>query len=79
MKKLFNLLGVALISSTLFWTMPAMAQSVGNPAVTEETIMDDDDDDSGKWGWLGLLGLLGLYGLKRRDDDRRTSGTNPNR
>ncbi|MFN2440180.1 MAG: WGxxGxxG family protein [Chitinophagaceae bacterium] len=73
MKKITKFIAVAIFSSTLFLSYPAMAQNTDNTTTTADR---NDDNDMGKWGLAGLLGLLGLLGLKRRDDDRPRTTTN---
>lgn len=72
MKKISNVFAVLLITATLGFSTPVIAQDNDRDR-TESTRTagddDEDDGDSGKWGLAGLLGLLGLLGLKRRDDD----------
>jgi MYXO-CTERM domain-containing protein len=80
MKKVTRIFTVLLITASLGFMQPAIAQTGDGGATTTRTAGDDDDDDdgdSGKIGLAGLLGLLGLLGLKRkdRDDDRHRSTT----
>lgn len=77
MKTLTKIFGIVILSSTLLFTMPVMAQNAGNDATTTTgTTHDNEHDDSGKWGLLGLLGLAGLLGLRRKDDDRNRTTIN---
>jgi MYXO-CTERM domain-containing protein len=76
MKKFVKVLGIALLSSTLFISSPSMAQGGDNTSTTTSDTRHDNDD-TGKWGLAGLLGLLGLLGLRKKDDDRsRITTTN---
>jgi len=69
MKKITKIFAIAMLSSSLLLTVPAIAQD-GDRNVTRVDTRDDDNDDNSKWGLAGLLGLLGLLGLKRNDDRR---------
>jgi hypothetical protein len=64
---------IAVLGALLFTvSAPAVAQTT-DPATGAPT--EENDGDEGRWGLLGLLGLAGLLGMKRRDDDRRNTGT----
>jgi hypothetical protein len=71
MKKISKIFAIAILSSSLLLTAPAIAQDAERNVTTVDT-RDDDNDDHGNWGLAGLLGLLGLFGLKRDDDRRHT-------
>ncbi len=77
MKRITKILGIALLSTTLFISYPAIAQTSDNTTAMSADM--DDNDDSGKWGLAGLLGLLGLLGLRKKDDDRPRTTTTVNR
>ena len=69
MKRFKTIFGVIVITSSIFFTSPVVAQTGTNSTTTSHTT-EDDRDDHGKWGLLGLLGLAGLLGLRKKDDAR---------
>jgi MYXO-CTERM domain-containing protein len=75
MKQTRKVLSVLAVSSCLFFSAPAIAQTGDGTSTTTTSVSDDadDDDDNGKIGLAGLLGLLGLLGLRKKDDHRHTT------
>ena len=77
MKKITKGFSALLLVTLLGFSTPSIAQSAGQD--TTQNADRDDNDDSGKFGLAGLLGLLGLLGLRKRNDDKKYTTTNPNR
>jgi hypothetical protein len=73
--KLFNILGISILSLSTAITSVALPASAQVAEPNEPVVVNENDGFD--WGWLGLIGLLGLAGLAGKNRQTPTAYREP--